>query len=311
MPRTPLYLITDYLLPQFRILIAKRLRDEGYSQSRIAHLLGVSQPAVKGYLSTSEREALDRLKEYGLSDEEINASVEELTRVITSSDLPNAMRYVTVWGLRVLSTLKLCDFHRVLDPEIPRDCDVCKYIYLKDELEELSEAVSLLSTELVTPLIPQVLSNLAYAKDNAESISDVAAFEGRITKVKGVPRPASLPSWGASVHLAKVLLKVRKRDRSVRAVMNVKYDEAVEQAVKMLNLKFVKVGPQDKADDDSIAEEIFRLYSPGTDVVFHVGGLGLEPVTYVFGRNPLDVVRKVLDIAKVYAEIKGKEQKAS
>ena len=260
---------------------------------------------MKGYLSTDEREAIAKLKEYGLSEDEIRAYVDELMEAITSSDLPEAMKYVTVWGLRVLSTLRLCEFHRLLDPEIPRECDVCKYIYLKDELEELSEAASLLSTEMVTPLIPEVLSNLAYAKDNARGINDVAAFEGRITKVKGIPKPASLPSWGASTHLAKVLLKVRERDKSIRAVMNIKYCDAVEEAVKRLGLRFVKVGPQDRANDDMIAEEIYRFFSPGTDVVFHLGGVGLEPVTYVFGKSPLDVVRKVLDIAKVYAELKS------
>jgi predicted fused transcriptional regulator/phosphomethylpyrimidine kinase len=302
-PRTPLYLITDYLLPQIRILVAKRLREEGYSQLKIAQLLGVTQPAVKGYLATDEGEAYRKLEDMGIPKGKADSYVAEIVRILKVSDVPSAMRYVTNWSLRVLSSLELCQFHRALDPEVPKDCDVCKALYVKDEFEELKEAALLLSNEVVTSLIPQVLSNLAYAKEDATDINDVAAFEGRITKVRGVPTPASSPAWGASVHLAKVLLKVRQRDRKVRAVMNLKYDANVERAVRQLGMRFAVAGPQDWADDDEIADSIYAVYSPGTDVVFHLGGKGLEPITYVFGQDPKEVARKVLEIARAYKEI--------
>ncbi|MCQ4366806.1 MAG: transcriptional regulator [Sulfolobales archaeon] len=286
-----------------RVLLAKRLRREGYSQLRIAQLLGVSQPAVKNYLSEDEEEVLRKLEGYGISRDEVEGYVDELVRVITAHDVPSAMSYVTRWSLRVLSSLKLCDFHRAVDPEVPKSCDVCKLLYVKDELQELNDAAALLSNELITPLIPEVLSNLAYAKENAETINDVAAFEGRITKVRGVPTPASGPAWGASVHLAKVLLKVMKRDRMTRAVMNVRYDEVIMRTVRALGLTFAVAGPQDWASDDEIADAVYRAFSPGTEVVFHLGGKGLEPVTYVFGPNPIAVIKKVLEIGRKYREL--------
>ena len=69
-----------------------------------------------------------------------------------------------------------------------------------------------------TSLIPEVRVNLAYALPEAETPQDVAAVEGRITAVHGFPRASGMPTWGASDHLARRLLEVRKYDPKINAV---------------------------------------------------------------------------------------------
>src|SRR5208337_4004239 len=77
-----------------------------------------------------------------------------------------------------------------------------------DQIEECREFAS---------LIPEVRSNLVYAKKGARTRDDVLAVDGRITVVQGMPRAAGKPRFGASSHMARLLIELRKVDPSVRA----------------------------------------------------------------------------------------------
>ena len=66
-----------------------------------------------------------------------------------------------------------------------------------------------------TRLIPEVRVNLAYALPGAAVPADVAAIEGRITAVRGLPYVSGLPEFGASDHMARLILEVRKPIRQV------------------------------------------------------------------------------------------------
>ncbi|BFI75550.1 thiamine-phosphate synthase family protein [Sulfurisphaera ohwakuensis] len=303
MVKTPLELITDNLLPTIKVLIAKKLRELGMSQNRIAILLGVTQPAVKQYLDEDENFQYKKLRELGLKDEEIEDIIQDLVNILNKNDTKSAMYYITDIGLRYLSELKFCKFHKENDKYIPQDCDICRYIYRQNEEERMEIALSMLQNEFVTPLIPEVLSNLAFARKNPKGINDVLAVEGRITKVKGIPTPASNPSWGSSKHLATILLKIMQKDPSIRSIMNIKYDKKIDEALHLLNFRIVYVGPSDETDDESISNLIYSAFYSGMDCVVHLGGKGLEPITYVLGKDPVEVVKKVIEIGKKYREL--------
>ncbi len=49
----PCELVVDTFLPSMRALVARRLKEDGLSQGRIASLLGLTQASVSSYLSTS------------------------------------------------------------------------------------------------------------------------------------------------------------------------------------------------------------------------------------------------------------------
>lgn len=285
------------------MLIAKKLREIGMSQNRIASLLGVTQPAVKQYLDEDLNEQYEKLKSLGLKPEEINEMLNDIIDLLNKNDVKGAMYYITDIGLKYLSELRFCKYHKENDKYIPSDCDICRYIYRQNEEERMEIALSMLQNEMVTALIPEVLSNIAFARKNPKGINDVLAVEGRITKVKGIPTPVSNPSWGSSRHLATILLKVMQKDPSVRSVMNIKYDRFVDIAIKSLGLKTAYVGPSDDSDDESISNLIFSVFYEGIDCVVHLGGKGLEPITYVFGKDPVEVVKKVIEISKKYREL--------
>ena len=51
-------------------------------------------------------------------------------------------------------------------------------------------------------LIPEVRTNLVYARPNSRSRDDVLGIDGRITVVSGLPHAAGKPRFGASSHMA-------------------------------------------------------------------------------------------------------------
>ncbi len=189
-----------------------------------------------------------------------------------------------------------------MNSSISSDCRICQSLYKEDEESQLQLALSLLRNESVSKLIPEILSNLAYSKRDAREILDVLAIPGRIAVIGGVPTPASRPTWGGSRHLATILLETRRKCERWRSVMNIKYDEKVEEAILKSGLRLVKVGPSDRRDDQSIANMVASVISSCPDVVVHLGGNGVEPNCYIFGENPLEVSSKVNKIAKLCCE---------
>ena len=81
-------------------------------------------------------------------------------------------------------------------------------------------------------LVPEVRVNVVYALPEAKTREDVAAVEGRITVVNGLPLAAGLPSFGASDHMARLIIEMRKYDATINAGINFRCDNDVVQVVK-------------------------------------------------------------------------------
>ncbi|BCU68569.1 transcriptional regulator [Sulfolobales archaeon HS-7] len=299
MTDTPLMLISDYVIPELRILEANELRKRGISQTKIAYVLGVSQPAVKKYLESDIIKAEKNLVKVGIDEPSIHEFLDSVIPILLEGEKEKAMLFTTLWSLKNLSLLKLCDFHKTIQ-RISPSCNICKGIYVENEEKELEVALSLIKYKGVACLIPEVMSNLAYAKHNPKSISDIMAIPGRIIKVKDTIIVPNGPEWGGSKHLATILLSLARKkegDRSIRAVMNIKYSKDLDDVLDKLNFKYAKVSGG--STDEEIAEIVSESCN-NCDVVIHTGGIGIEPITYVFGQDPITTVTKVIKIADLY-----------
>ena len=69
-------------------------------------------------------------------------------------------------------------------------------------------------------IIPEVRTNLVYAKPDLETPEDVAAIDGRITVINGMPVAAGRPRFGASSYMARFIIELNKYDSSIRAGVN-------------------------------------------------------------------------------------------
>jgi len=309
----PCEMMVKDFLPSVRGLLIHSLRGAGYSQSSIARFLGVTQSAVSQCLSKDEKHYVSSLLSMGLKKEEVETLVNLLMEDITKSPERANETLYSFWNT-LLSEGRLCDFHRSIYPQLS-SCEICltpisKHIHDVDKLEvlkTLEEAVFRIEqSNFFKYIMPQVSVNVVYSIKNPSSIHDVAGVPGRIVKVGERVKAVGKPIFGASQHMANVLLAVNSFKRSVRAAINIRNDDKVKQVIREVNLPHAVVESRGGrlAEDDVISSvaEAYRRLDTIPAAVFHDGGLGYEPATYIFGENPIQVTLIAENVARRYLE---------
>jgi hydroxymethylpyrimidine kinase/phosphomethylpyrimidine kinase len=175
-------------------------------------------------------------------------------------------------------------------------------------IEALEEAVVALQAEArIGGLVPEVSSNLGYALSSAQEKKDVAAFPGRIVRVQDGIATINPPAFGASQHIASIILTVMESNPSFRSAMNIRYSPAIMQACKEAGLHVV--GFDRGEEPQEITEEEGRSLAWGVqkvlidagevpDVIYDEGGWGKEPMGRILGKDPGEVVQKVIEIKR-------------
>jgi hydroxymethylpyrimidine kinase / phosphomethylpyrimidine kinase / thiamine-phosphate diphosphorylase len=170
-------------------------------------------------------------------------------------------------------------------------------------LQELKKALDLMKEAKVGNLIPEVSSNLGYALPQAEGMEDVAAFPGRIVRYKDTVATFGDPEFGASKHVANIILTVMKFDPEYCSAMNIRYSK---ENVKQIKQRGFLVGHFDrklepkrvKEKEGSSLEwgvgEVLKRMKRVPDFIYDEGDVGKEPMIRVLGKSPVEVVGKVL-----------------
>ncbi|MBP1911231.1 thiamine-phosphate synthase family protein [Thermococcus stetteri] len=293
--KVPSVYIAEELMPYLRARVSKILYSKGFTQAQIATWLGTTQAMVSKYLSGGVKapprevgrlldvlaEEIARLVEDGARKEEIILfTTRRLISLFRERDIcEHYSRYARV-------STELCSQFFATTPE-------------KDVLSELGIALrELLALEGFGGLIPEVRSNFAYALPEAKTPSDVASVPGRITLVKG--RPFALPpEFGASKFTAGLLLEVMKRRPAIRSVVNIRYGDDVEKALEKAGFKVVRVRTGGMEEADAVKALAAPFEKEVYDAVIDEGGEGVEPLVYIFGGTPFEVLRKVEKLIEV------------
>jgi hydroxymethylpyrimidine/phosphomethylpyrimidine kinase len=170
-------------------------------------------------------------------------------------------------------------------------------------IQDLKRAVEVLQENKIGHLIPEVSSNLGYALPQAEGIGDVAAFPGRIVRFKDSMATHSGPEFGASQHVANIILTVMKFDPEYCSAMNIRYSK---ENVEKLKGKGFLIGHFDRRFEPKLVKqregfslewgvgEVLKKMKLVPDFIWDKGAVGKEPMIRVLGRNPVDVVNKIL-----------------
>ena len=170
-------------------------------------------------------------------------------------------------------------------------------------VQELKKAIAQLRDERVGHLIPEVSSNLGYALPYAEGIEDVAAFPGRIVRMGDSIATQGDPEFGASRHIARIILTVMANHPEHCAAMNIRYSK--ENVVRLRQQGFSVERFDRKREPKRIKDregsslewgvsEVLRRVKRVPDFIFDEGGVGKEPMIRVLGRTPVEVVEKAL-----------------
>jgi len=111
--------------------------------------------------------------------------------------------------------------------------------------------------------------------------------------VKGRATIPAEPEFGVSEHVASVVLAAREAGSPARAGLNVRYDEVVVDSLETAGhtaVEFDAEAALEPAIADALADD------PEADVVYHTGGMGVEPVVYLLGPDAVTVAEWTRDI---------------
>jgi hydroxymethylpyrimidine kinase/phosphomethylpyrimidine kinase len=310
----PLSIVVTPNLPEASVLTGLRIQSlpEMKKAARRIHDLGTRNVVIKGghlggraidllydgtkYYEFGEKR-VDKRNTHGTGCTFASAIATFLARGET---IPEAVRKAKAFiTLAIESGLPI---GRGIGPTNP-------FAYVLREMEryrvaqELKRAFSILKREEVGDLIPEVSSNLGYALPHSEGTEDVAAFPGRIVRYKESVAALADPEFGASRHIANIILTVMRFDPDYCSAMNIRYSR---QTVNQLRKKGFSVGHFDrrmeprgvKEREGSSLEwgvgEVLRRSKRIPDFIYDEGDVGKEPMIRVLGRNPMEVVNKIL-----------------
>jgi hydroxymethylpyrimidine/phosphomethylpyrimidine kinase len=153
--------------------------------------------------------------------------------------------------------------------------------------------------------LPEIGTNIVFALPKAVSTDDVAGLTGRIHRVCKHSRVTGHVNFGASKYMARVVLATSSVDGDVRAAVNIKRTEDHLRRAREAGLvvaSFERSMEPEGAHHD-LKEwgtlEAIRTTGAMPDVIEDSGGMRLEPVMRVLGRDPAELVDKVRRIMAV------------
>lgn len=151
-------------------------------------------------------------------------------------------------------------------------------------------------------LVPEVQMNLGYAVRNAQTEEDVAAFPGRISVYKKRLYFKGEPCFGASSHVARLILGMMKKYPFIRSCANIKYSEMTIKKAKKNKMNIVffdrRVEPEDIKQKEGkslefLLNQTLLKNNTAPDIIYDTGDTGKEPMIRLFGRDPVEVIKKM------------------
>jgi hypothetical protein len=289
-------IVVEEFLPTFRSMLAEALRERGLTQSEVAAHLGISQSAVSKYVH-GEVERNDRL----LGDERMQDLVAELAEGLAGGEMRpvQALVEAEVFVRRLEQGDLLAQLHEEAVPGLAEYGDDRFAIHdpestvraAEQVLASLRRGVRILETDDDFPgYVPAVGSNLVECLPDPAGIEDVAAVPGRILDLDGTTAIPADPEFGVSEHVAGVLLAARAGGSDARAALNVRYDEAIVDALAAAGYTTVEF---DAEADLEAAVAAALDGTPDADVLYQTGGFGVEPIVYVLAEDAPTAARVV------------------
>lgn len=145
-------------------------------------------------------------------------------------------------------------------------------------------------------LIPEVGTNIVYAREGAESIGDVAGLSGRVIRSMDAPRVCGEVVYGGSTHLGSVILEAHKIDPALRAAVNVKGQERIAEALEEMSLDVATLPPV--GGEGCPVTDHIRKTGMTHDAFYHPGAFGIEPTTTILADNPGRLIRILEELSR-------------
>jgi hydroxymethylpyrimidine kinase/phosphomethylpyrimidine kinase len=203
--------------------------------------------------------------------------------------------------LAIRSSLPLGHGPGPVNPYAPAFRDAERYRVV----EKLKGAFQRLQGRSVGPLCPEVQSNLGYALPDARTLEDVAAFPGRFVRIGDEIMKAADPEFGASRHIAQIILTAMTHDPQMRSAMNVRFSEEILKRARKAGFRAAHFNRKDEPprvkhlEGSSLSwgvNQVLQESKKFPDLIYDRGDLGKEPMIRILARDPQEVVGKVLHL---------------
>lgn len=287
--------VVDSFLPTYRSMLAEALRAEGLTQREVADVLGISQSAVSKYAHGQ----IDRNPRVADDDRVIELIEQTAAGLATGRMSPVQALIEAEVLIRDLERGDLlADLHREAEPALADEPGASAIHDPGGRLRERARILDALRTALsrlerlsgFAGSIPQVGSNLVYARSDADTIDDVAGVPGRIVEIKGRATVPADPEFGVSEHVASVVLAAMDAGSEVRAGINLAFDADLMYRLETAGYRTVEVEPAAELAP-SVTAALER--APTARAVYHEDGPGIEANVYLLGPDPGAVVDMV------------------
>ncbi len=284
----PDIIVVEELLPEVRRSIARSLHGLEWPQARTASVLGTSQAMVSRYLNEegSCPRSLERLRDV--------VSRDLLASILNGGDREIiSARFCSIIRSCISDGMMSDRFRERFGHDPPEQClgNFSGGGPRAMVLEDLASSLSLIKGKDLGPLVPAIKVNIAQAVEEAISKDDVASFPGRLMDRSGTITGALPPEFGASNHLAQILLWAMEGHREIRAATNLAHTHGISHILEGSGGLFVL----DRSKED-ISEVLTDPSRGELRYLLDPGDFGVEPCLYIFGRNSQDLVLEVLEI---------------
>ncbi|SFS41098.1 bifunctional hydroxymethylpyrimidine kinase/phosphomethylpyrimidine kinase [Halostagnicola kamekurae] len=177
--------------------------------------------------------------------------------------------------------------------------------------ESVRNAVNRIVEADISPLVPEVGTNVVGATPYAESLEEIAAVEGRITRTLAGISSNGAVRFGASRNVARFVLDAREVCPNVRFACNLRFNEDVEHALEELEWRTTELpresdpgnGPEtDEWMPPAVVEGLFDGDDEHPTAVVDRGTVGKEAMTCLVATEAETLADRVLELSDQFAE---------
>ena len=260
-------------LDRLQMQVARSLQAQGWSQQNISGMIGMTQSTI----SRQRGRPLPSLK--GSADESVvDGWATEMTQLLSNLG-PDAklkqQRYVIEF---LFDNGRNIRFDKILT-----GTDLDKGQSRAGLIRRLEWITQRFIISKIENWQPAIGMNVAACTSDAVDLDDVAAFPGRLWIINDQIKYMSMPEFGASKHLAGVLLKARSIGSNATAILNLalpeKFNKKINKVVDKLGLI---AAPAPKSVPDKSSNE--------AHILIDEGDFGWVPTLYVLGSNPIELI---------------------